>query len=93
MVVISIENPTDSIKGECTKYLLEIRSGLFVGTISAIVRECLWNMISNDARVSGAVLVYSYNNEQGFMMKMYGYPRRRIVDMDGLKLIEYSFDN
>lgn len=88
MVLITMENVTERLRGECTRYLLEIKTGVFLGTINAPVRELLWKKIieSNDA--GGAVMAYSAQTEQGFSLKMHGNPRKKVVDIDGLFLIE-----
>lgn len=88
IVVITMENATERLRGECTRYMLEIKAGVFVGTISASVRDILWNTITESGEAGGAVLLYSAQNEQGFCMKMHGDPRRRVVDFDGLQMIE-----
>ena len=42
MVVLTLEHATEATKGELRRYLYEIRSGIYVGTISGKVREKLW---------------------------------------------------
>ena len=88
MVVITMENATERLRGECTRYLLEIKAGVFAGTISASVREILWEKVTQGTEAGGAVLLYSAQNEQGFEMRMHGDPRRKVIDLDGIQLIE-----
>lgn len=89
-VVITMENATERLRGECTRYMIEIKAGVFVGTISAMVRDILWKSITESNEAGGAMMLYSAQNEQGFHMEMHGFPRRRVVDLDGLQLIETS---
>lgn len=90
LVVISIENAPESLRGELTRWFLEIRAGIFVGTITASVRELLWEKIQSNDCVSGAVLIYSYNNEQGFQLRTHGTTRRTPIDFEGITLMRYS---
>ncbi len=88
MTLITMENVSESLRGECTRFLLEIKAGVFLGSISASVRTLLWQKVKENVREGGAVLAYSYPNEQGFVLEMYGDPRRKVTDIDGLNLIE-----
>lgn len=88
MVVITMDNVVERLKGECSRYMTEIKAGVFVGKISASVRERLWNAIVESGDAEGTVMVYSAPTEQGFIMRMHGSPYRSVVDMDGLYLIK-----
>ena len=88
MTVLVMENVSPSLRGECTRWLLEIKAGVFLGTISAAVRERLWALVQERSEGSDCLIAYSANNEQGFCMEIWGNPRRTIVDFDGLQLIK-----
>ncbi len=88
MTLITMENVPESLRGECTRFLIEIKAGVFLGTISAAVRSLLWKKVKENAQSGAAILAYSYPNEQGFVLEMHGDPRRKIVDIDGLNLIQ-----
>lgn len=88
MTLILMENVPESLRGECTRYLLEIKAGVFLGTISSAVKDLLWAKIQDTCRDGGAILAYSYPNEQGFIMEMWGDPRRKLIDFDGISLIQ-----
>ena len=90
MVVIAIENAPAKLRGELTKWLMEVKAGIFVGTVSAIVREKLWAKVDKEQKKKGAVLLYSQDNEQGFSMEMSGFPTRNVIDLDGAQLIHVS---
>lgn len=97
MVVLVIDNAPVKLRGELTKWLLEVKPGVFAGKVSAMVREKLWEKVYNEEYISGAVMLYSMNTEQGFQMEMCGYPTRRVVDINGIQLIginnKVSFPN
>lgn len=90
MVVIVIEKASEKLRGELTRWLMEARPGTFVGTVNAVVREKLWNKIYEDYNLNGAIMFYNSNTEQGFEMKMCGEPRRRVINVGGVQLIEVT---
>ena len=53
------------------------------------MRDLLWKKVE-DTYLYGALMIYSFNNEQGFKFEMYGEPTRSVIDYDGLELIARS---
>ena len=51
MVVLVLERVPTSLRGELTRWMLEPKAGVFVGTMSALVREQLWEKVSHDGGV------------------------------------------
>lgn len=88
MVVIVMDHAPEGLRGEMTRWLLEVKSGVLVGKVSALVREKLWEKVTRDRTVSGALLLYSSDSEQGFRMELHGDPKRTVVDLDGVQLIK-----
>ena len=88
LTVLILETVSPSLRGECTRWLLEVRAGVFLGTVSAAVRERLWTMVKTRADGGSCLIAYAANNEQGFCMEVYGDPRRTVIDFDGLQLIK-----
>ena len=56
MVVMLLEKVPTSVRGELTRWLLELRPGVFVGNISALVRDKLWDMLCKKLREGNALL-------------------------------------
>ena len=88
MVVVVIDNAPEKLRGELTRWLLETKPGVFVGKLSATVREKLWEKVCTDAVRTGALLLYSSDTEQGFRIEMCGDPKRSVIDIDGVQLIK-----
>ncbi len=88
VLVIVTENASLKLRGELTKWVLEVKAGVFVGKTSATVREKLWEKVKHDTATKGALLVYSMDTEQGYQIEIYGDPRRTVIDLDGVKLIK-----
>jgi CRISPR-associated protein Cas2 len=90
MVVIMMEKVPVSLRGEITRWLLELRPGVFVGNISALVREKLWEHICEKTKGGAAMLLHSAANEQGYLIRSFGDTNRKIRDFEGLQLIVVS---
>jgi len=87
MMVVVLERVSPSLRGELTRWLLEPKTGVFIGRVSAMVRDKLWERIRGKVGEGGAVLIYSADTEQGFAFRVHGDPSREVVDFDGLSLI------
>ena len=89
MTVIILEKVSPSVRGYFSRWLIEPKAGVFVGKVSALVRDLLWRkMQSYIGKGGAAVQIWSTNNEQGFDIRMIGNRKRIIVDYEGLKLIK-----
>ena len=85
MTLIIVERVTPGLLGKLTRWMLEVQAGVFVGNLTARVREKLWLAVRGVKRAQGAcVLVHSAPTEQGFSVESAGEPSRSIVDFDGL---------
>lgn len=87
MVVIILERVPVSVRGLLSRWMLEPRAGVFVGSPPARVRDKLWDQTSKRLRGGGAVMVHSAATEQGFVMHISGDPSRRIESFEGLQLV------
>lgn len=92
MIAISATAIPDHLRGALTRWLLEVTPELYVGTVSARVRQELWEATSACVDEGVAVLLYPSDNEQGFEIRMAGQRRRSPIDFDGLTLISFGED-
>lgn len=76
-----------SLRGELTRWMLEPKAGVFIGTLSAMVRDRLWYKACQRVRDGGCMLIYKTNTEQGFAIQLYGPFKRQVQDFEGLSLI------
>lgn len=90
MIAISATAVPDHLRGALSRWLLEVTPELYVGTVSARVRDELWDATSACVDDGVAVLLYPSDNEQGFEVRTAGQRRRRPVDFDGLTLIAFG---
>ena len=82
-----MENVPEKLRGELTRWMLEAKTGVFIGNMSAAVRELLWSKISDEKKQGSSMLIYSYDTEQGFKLEIVGEPKRSIKDFEGINLI------
>jgi CRISPR-associated protein Cas2 len=87
MMVIILERVPESVRGELTRWLLELHAGVFVGRVSALVRDTLWDHVCKNMGEGAGWLAYQNNNEQGFGLRTWHVTKRRLVDLEGLLLV------
>lgn len=92
-MVLILESVPVGLRGELTRWLIEPHPGVFVGHVSALVRDRLWLKCCEKLQDGGAVQLWSVPNEQHFAIRAYGTPRREVVDFEGLKLIRVPMDS
>lgn len=88
MVVMILERVPVSLRGELSRWLLEPRAGVFVGSVKSSVRTRLWARVCSGMKGGAGVMLYESNNEQGFEIEFWGATDRSVVDLEGLKLIQ-----
>jgi CRISPR-associated protein Cas2 len=86
MIVVTLNNCPPALRGDLTKWLLEISPGIYVGQVSARVRDNLWERIKSLAKQGKATMVFSARNEQHLDFRVHGNEWEPI-DFDGIKLI------
>ncbi len=86
MVVITMNNCPPKLRGDLTKWLFEIHTGVYVGRVSAKVREMLWNRVCQNIKDGQAVMVYSFANEQHLEFRTHN-TEWKVRDFDGIKLM------
>lgn len=89
MLVIVTEAIPARLRGYLSRWLLEVRAGVFIGRYSIRVREMLVKTITTNIGEGNVVIAWSANNESGFDFETIGKNRRIPVRFDGLKLISF----
>ncbi len=87
MVVLILERVSPSLRGELTRWFLEPKAGVFVGRVSAMVRDRLWDKACGQAGEGGCLLIHSSAGEQGYRIRSWGRTARTVEDFDGLFLV------
>ncbi len=88
MVVMILEKVTTGLRGELTRWLIEPHSGVFVGHVTARVRDALWEKCIQRKRSGGVIQIWNTNTEQRFAIRMQGDTIRELLEVEGLQLIQ-----
>lgn len=93
MVLLICERVPDGLRGELSRWMVEPRTNVFVGRMSAQVRDKMWQRVQDKLRGGAATMVYPAPNEQGFVLLSCGRTSRELVDFDGLTLVQIPVPN
>lgn len=86
MIVLTLTNCPPALRGDLSKWLVEIHTGVYVGKVSARVRDNLWDRVKEYAKTGKATLVYPAKNEQHMVFRVHNTVWEPI-DFDGLTLM------
>jgi CRISPR-associated protein Cas1 len=86
MTVIVLAACPIGLRGHLTRWLLEISPGVFVGKISARVRDLMWNRVTDMTSTGRALMVYTANNEQGLAFRVHEH-RWTPIEIEGIYLM------
>ena len=89
MTLLIVECARPGLRGQITRWMLEVRAGVYVGKVSRRVREMIWDNLVLGVEEGNAVMVWSSNSESGFDFLTLGANRRIPVEMDGIKLVSF----
>ncbi|MBI5954665.1 MAG: type I-E CRISPR-associated endoribonuclease Cas2 [Chloroflexi bacterium] len=87
MMMIVLQNVPKKLHGELTRWMLEPSPGVFIGHVSARVRDFLWEKCKAECKNGSVVQAWNTNHEQHFTMRMDGNVKRSVVDMEGIQLV------
>lgn len=87
MMILILQSVPAGVRGEIARWLIEPFPGIFVGHVSARVRDKLWEKCIKNKKVNGVVQIWSTNNEQHFKMRGHGSIRRELVELEGVQLV------
>ncbi|MGV9290948.1 type I-E CRISPR-associated endoribonuclease Cas2e [Streptomyces sp. NPDC003719] len=90
MIVIATTAVPDHLRGALSRWTSEVVAGIFVGSVSARVRDELWDAVTEVVGDGAAVLVHPAATEQGYAVRTAGARRRIPIDFDGLTLIRMT---
>ncbi|MFF0541994.1 type I-E CRISPR-associated endoribonuclease Cas2e [Nocardia thailandica] len=86
MVVLVLSACPAGLRGHLTRWFLEISPGVFIGTVSARVRELAWERVVELAKDGRAIMIHSTRGEQRLAFKVHKHDWEP-VDLDGVHLM------
>lgn len=89
MVMVVTEAVPPRLRGRLAVWLLEVRAGVYVGSVSRRTREMIWEQIEALAEDGNVVMAWATNTESGFDFITCGANRREPIDLDGLRLVKF----
>jgi CRISPR-associated protein Cas2 len=87
MTVLIVTGVRPSLRGELTRWMIEPQAGVFVGRLSARVRDALWKKVLDELGDGSAVMLHPAAREQRFAVRSAGDRDRVPVDFEGVTLI------
>jgi CRISPR-associated protein Cas2 len=88
MMVLILEKVPVSLRGELTRWLIEPYPNVFIGHVSGMVRDRLWEKCCKSCKTGGVVQAWTTNTEQHFKLRMFGNTKRQLLEVEGLQLIQ-----
>lgn len=86
MIVVSLTDCPQKLRGDITKWLMEINTGVYIGNLNARVRDELWERICRNIGNGRATMVFSTTGEQKLGFYVHNTPWE-VVDCDGISLM------
>ena len=86
LTVITMTNCPLSLRGDLTKWMQEIATGVYVGNFNSRIREELWKRIEDSVGNGAVTMSFSSRNEIGYDFKTI-HSHREVVYSDGLPLV------
>ena len=92
MTVITLVNAPPSLRGDLSKWMQEIATGVYVGNISKRIRENLWDRVLQNIGKGEATLSYRCRNELGYQFETHK-SKRYNIDYEGIPLVCFPRTN
>jgi CRISPR-associated protein Cas2 len=86
MTVIVLTAVPPGLRGHLTRWLLEISPGVYIGFVSARVRELIWERVVEYVAEGRALMVHAAPGEQRLEFQVHGHDWTP-VDYDGITLM------
>lgn len=87
LTVITVKNVPLSLRGDLTRWMQEIATGVYVGNFNSRIREYLWQRVINTVGQGEASMSFACRNEIGYSFNTYN-TSRQIIDYDGIPLVQ-----
>ena len=89
MTVLVLDRVPPGLRGEVSRWLVEVRAGVFAGHLNALTRDLLWDRASDTAEAEGgsALLLHDAPTAQGFAARTANPKGWYAEDVDGLWLV------
>jgi len=87
---MTLEKVPKSLKGALSRWLIEPRTGVFVGNPSERVRDQLWERAVRKCKDGRVTQMWTALTPQGFAYREHNGGSRRIVEFEGMALVQIA---
>lgn len=87
MLVMILDAVPPSLRGEISRWLMPVDASVFVGRVSAEVRDLLWSSTLERIGPGRAIQIWQSKGEQGFAIRVHNLAKRNLVEVEGLILV------
>ncbi|MGI6689157.1 MAG: type I-E CRISPR-associated endoribonuclease Cas2e [Christensenellales bacterium] len=84
--VITLKRSTPSLRGDLTKWMQEIATGVYIGNFNTRVRDKLWSRVTETVGDGEATMSFAYRNEIGYQFVTWN-TKRENIDCEGIPLV------
>ena len=88
LTVVTLSKAPSSLRGDLSKWMQEIASGVYVGNFNSRVREELWLRIVESVRHGEATMSYAFRNEIGYQFITHNTDSK-VIEYDGIPLVMF----
>lgn len=97
LTIITLKSVPNSLRGDLTKWMQEIATGVYIGNFNSKVRENLWKRVKESIKEGEATLSYASRNEIGYYFETIN-TNREVIELDGIPVVmipakEKIYDN
>ena len=92
LTIISLKKVPNSLRGDLSKWMQEISTGVYVGNFNKRIREKLWERVRESIKDGEAIMCYSYRNEIGYSFETINSDRE-VIDYEGVPLVIFPKEN
>jgi CRISPR-associated protein Cas2 len=86
MVVMILEAVPPALRGDLTRWLVALAPTVFVGRVSAAVRDGLWLRAIRRSDTGRVIQAWRTPSEQGFDFRLHNAPDLQRAEFDGIVL-------
>lgn len=86
LTVLTLKKTPPSLRGDLTKCMQEISTGIYVGNFNSKVREQIWNRVLENVNEGDATICFASRNEIGYDF-LTNSKQISIIDFDGIPLV------
>lgn len=84
--VITLTRTPPSLRGDLSKWMQEIATGVYVGNFNVRIRERLWERVLENIGSGEATISYEKRNEIGYHFKSF-QTEREMIELEGIPLV------